>query len=69
MHTDLRVALHPEGVDRNGFKEPTVPEMLVALHPEGVDRNKIKGRDNRKTERSPSTRRAWIEIITTSRTP
>ena len=36
-----RVALHPEGVDRNGsWYDSTVELMNVALHPEGVDRNK-----------------------------
>ena len=34
-----RVALHPEGVDRN-FSDLDNPEYwMVALHPEGVDRN------------------------------
>ena len=40
MHTDLRVALHPEGVDRNTGKQlVTIAGLDVALHPEGVDRN------------------------------
>ena len=36
----MRVALHPEGVDRN--KKSAYGCMLtsVALHPEGVDRNR-----------------------------
>ena len=41
-YAKLRVALHPEGVDRNqtsGGK--SVIEYTVALHPEGVDRNSI----------------------------
>ena len=40
-HGIPRVALHPEGVDRNTaeFITHTVSQ-LVALHPEGVDRNK-----------------------------
>ena len=36
---ELRVALHPEGVDRNNFLDYNVRRMGVALHPEGVDRN------------------------------
>ena len=36
-----KVALHPEGVDRNRFKDALQPAIQpVALHPEGVDRNK-----------------------------
>ena len=36
----MKVALHPEGVDRNPnlYDIPLDPER-VALHPEGVDRN------------------------------
>ena len=34
-----RVALHPEGVDRNQKFYKTTTEEQVALHPEGVDRN------------------------------
>ena len=35
----------------------------VALHPEGVDRNWVNTRVLLQVNRSPSTRRAWIEII------
>ena len=37
-----KVALHPEGVDRNWAMNSKTYAKLVALHPEGVDRN-IKG--------------------------
>ena len=36
----MKVALHPEGVDRNRHIEQSAKNgALVALHPEGVDRN------------------------------
>ena len=35
----FRVALHPEGVDRNFDSIVMVSLSSVALHPEGVDRN------------------------------
>ena len=35
---------------------------MVALLAEGVDRNCLCGRCSRKLRRSPSSRRAWIEI-------
>ena len=58
-----RVALHPEGVDRNWVSASSVrlPSM-VALHPEGVDRNIEEIANDPETPWSPSTRRAWIEI-------
>ena len=59
----MEVALHPEGVDRNiccHFSSSVLP--LVALHPEGVDRNCAASRSQLSGTRSPSTRRAWIEI-------
>ncbi len=34
-----RVALHPEGVDRNTILRRAHENQIVALHPEGVDRN------------------------------
>ena len=38
--TAEKVALHPEGVDRNlAMLDPKFVAALVALHPEGVDRN------------------------------
>ena len=58
------VALHPEGVDRNMRVLSLVQVTgLVALHPEGVDRNAHARADRSEVRvRSPSTRRAWIEI-------
>ena len=58
------VALHPEGVDRN-FEggETEVEETEVALHPEGVDRNVVEAIQKGELFASPSTRRAWIEIL------
>ena len=35
----------------------------VALHPEGVDRNPAYKDTSVEARRSPSTRRAWIEIV------
>ena len=35
----------------------------VALLAEGVDRNNLKRSEIKKAERSPSSRRAWIEIL------
>ena len=61
----VHVALHPEGVDRNVmFVEPPLFVYSVALHPEGVDRNSIYEVLPAILELSPSTRRAWIEILT-----
>ena len=58
-----QVALHPEGVDRNEEREVRYFDGdSVALHPEGVDRNFFRGGRARRLRRSPSTRRAWIEI-------
>ena len=57
------VALHPEGVDRNLGCRPVAKAGEVALHPEGVDRNReISVAAVAACIRSPSTRRAWIEI-------
>ena len=38
---------------------------FVALHPEGVDRNVVLAHKLCFLLRSPSTRRAWIEIVST----
>ena len=38
---------------------------MVALLAEGVDRNAVCGRRSRSGRRSPSSRRAWIEIAPT----
>ena len=35
----MKVALHPEGVDRNFEGDGETEAEEVALHPEGVDRN------------------------------
>ena len=58
------VALLAEGVDRN------IPKQLleavasgVALLAEGVDRNPLRIYDYKERIRSPSSRRAWIEIM------
>ena len=57
------VALHPEGVDRNICERIHLDnDARVALHPEGVDRNKSCVSRKATSRRSPSTRRAWIEI-------
>ena len=39
--TAVKVALHPEGVDRNYYPVPLVYGNWVTLHPEGVDRNNM----------------------------
>ena len=61
-HTSA-VALLAEGVDRNVASDEKLVAADVALLAEGVDRNRhIPGTipiDNR----SPSSRRAWIEIV------
>ena len=59
----LLVALHPEGVDRNSTFNKSVYHKSVALHPEGVDRNELMQYHVVNTFMSPSTRRAWIEIV------
>ena len=64
-HHNRCVALHPEGVDRNVKKRRKAgAAAVVALHPEGVDRNGVMLKENtEENEESPSTRRAWIEIL------
>ena len=57
------VALHPEGVDRNQIRSESNGIYDVALHPEGVDRNSYGATLENGMVASPSTRRAWIEII------
>ena len=56
------VALHPEGVDRNRLSPRISRRSRVALHPEGVDRNAVVRALIAQSSRSPSTRRAWIEM-------
>ena len=41
----------------------TLSVFAVALHPEGVDRNSSLQEMNKLCLRSPSTRRAWIEML------
>ena len=57
------VALLAEGVDRNSFNIPQIPQLAtVALLAEGVDRNSRAARSLAVKALSPSSRRAWIEI-------
>ena len=66
MYSDYSVALREEGVDRNRkLLEGALP-ISVALLAEGVDRNISFVRTTVKLGRSPSSRRAWIEIIGSS---
>ena len=62
------VALHPEGVDRNLSGLELALFLPVALHPEGVDRNICMALSRYWSRRSPSTRRAWIEIAMSTTT-
>ena len=57
------VALLAEGVDRNDVVHVPVLCSDVALLAEGVDRNVPCDKIGRVKEGSPSSRRAWIEII------
>ena len=56
------VALLAEGVDRNTSSMTSTPSMNVALLAEGVDRNSPSPFWKLWSSRSPSSRRAWIEI-------
>ncbi len=58
------VALLAEGVDRN-FRRTlrAVPACNVALLAEGVDRNGYQEAWAEYRMKSPSSRRAWIEIM------
>ena len=57
------VALLAEGVDRNSFNIPQIPQLAtVALLAEGVDRNVHGNKGAAVFQESPSSRRAWIEI-------
>ena len=48
------VALLAEGVDRNSFKIPQIPQLAtVALLAEGVDRNPVQRRRGRPDVRRP----------------
>ena len=57
------VALLAEGVDRNNFfGQIRSKGLIVALLAEGVDRNTGTASPESGSARSPSSRRAWIEI-------
>ncbi len=57
------VALLAEGVDRNLQRKTLSTSVWVALLAEGVDRNyEVSGKLTQGTW-SPSSRRAWIEIL------
>ena len=59
-----RVALLAEGVDRNSLGNPcSSPHRKVALLAEGVDRNDVAVFHAPVSRQSPSSRRAWIEIL------
>ena len=60
------VALLAEGVDRNSHFVWSKPLWYVALLAEGVDRNPRAKVSIITRMRSPSSRRAWIEMHTTS---
>ena len=64
MSSTVQVALLAEGVDRNlsGTWGVTSPDS-VALLAEGVDRNNSHGIATVDGNVSPSSRRAWIEIL------
>ena len=57
------VALLAEGVDRNRKPRATPPRWKVALLAEGVDRNFFVPNRLLWEHWSPSSRRAWIEIL------
>ena len=57
------VALLAEGVDRNIPAARRGSMRIVALLAEGVDRNNQMLRMAVRRKKSPSSRRAWIEII------
>ena len=58
-----RVALLAEGVDRNRIERQKTHSGHVALLAEGVDRNHHVDIDAKQLIESPSSRRAWIEIM------
>ena len=57
------VALLAEGVDRNILPCGFCYLLRVALLAEGVDRNSGGSHYSSSTLQSPSSRRAWIEIV------
>ena len=56
------VALLAEGVDRNSSLKLSGAGTVVALLAEGVDRNIGGNHIGAREIKSPSSRRAWIEI-------
>ena len=64
----ITVALLAEGVDRNkGGVAIAGLNVQVALLAEGVDRNTLPAPPCLAWHRSPSSRRAWIEILSAFR--
>ena len=60
----LNVALLAEGVDRNAlYDQRCHTGRPVALLAEGVDRNLTTAMNAQTNQMSPSSRRAWIEIL------
>ena len=59
------VALLAEGVDRNTLMFGASKGQQVALLAEGVDRNTSTSTQPHATSASPSSRRAWIEMVWT----
>ena len=66
--TRRHVALLAEGVDRNRCVSGRPLMYCVALLAEGVDRNIMGLAVVRTDQTSPSSRRAWIEITSASKT-
>ena len=65
----MLVALLAEGVDRNILIFSAHYRDGVALLAEGVDRNPAHTLDSTSGSKSPSSRRAWIEIGCTTSAP
>ena len=60
----VAVALLAEGVDRNCTTlAARTAAIIVALLAEGVDRNNDLAEDLCMAKQSPSSRRAWIEMV------
>ena len=59
----MGVALLAEGVDRNSPRQGQDGTFWVALLAEGVDRNTSDVLPPRESTWSPSSRRAWIEMM------
>ena len=63
LYHHLHVALLAEGVDRNPLAAQRSAFWNVALLAEGVDRNSLVSLPYWLLNKSPSSRRAWIEIL------